>query len=98
VSPPSLSELGVPVSLAKALERAGELVLVTTDIAYPADTWRDITNRIVDVLSSNGSATVSQLREAIGTSRKFAVPLLEHMDASGITRRKGDVRELGPKA
>jgi selenocysteine-specific elongation factor len=98
VSPPGLRELGVPLSLAKALERTGELVLVTTDIAYPADIWQYITKRIIDVLESKGPATVSQLREVIGTSRKFAVPLLEYMDASGITRRKGDVRELGPRA
>ena len=36
--------------------------------------------------------TVSQLREALGTSRKYAVPLAEWMDAQGITRRVGDLR------
>ncbi|HYZ93060.1 MAG TPA: selenocysteine-specific translation elongation factor [Actinomycetota bacterium] len=97
-SPPGLRELGVPFSLAKALERAGELVVISPDIAYPADVWQSVTRRVVDLLSSTGAATVSQLREAIGTSRKYAVPLLEHLDASGITRRKGDVRELGPRA
>ncbi|MGH2758320.1 MAG: SelB C-terminal domain-containing protein, partial [Actinomycetota bacterium] len=28
---------------------------------------------------------------------KYAVPLLERFDATGITRRSGDVRELGPR-
>jgi selenocysteine-specific elongation factor len=36
--------------------------------------------------------TVSALREGLGTSRKYAVPLLEHLDATGRTRRVGDVR------
>jgi selenocysteine-specific elongation factor len=36
--------------------------------------------------------TVSALREALGTSRKYAVPLAEHMDRAGITRREGDLR------
>jgi selenocysteine-specific elongation factor len=36
--------------------------------------------------------TVSDVRQALGTSRKYAVPLLEHLDARGLTRRVGDVR------
>jgi len=35
---------------------------------------------------------VSTLREELGTSRKFAVPLAEWLDSQGITRRRGDVR------
>jgi selenocysteine-specific elongation factor len=35
---------------------------------------------------------VSQLREALGTSRKYAVPIAEWMDVQGITRRVGDLR------
>jgi selenocysteine-specific elongation factor len=40
---------------------------------------------------------VSQVRDAIGTTRKYAVPLLERLDATGITHRQGDVRVLGPR-
>jgi selenocysteine-specific elongation factor len=32
----------------------------------------------------------------LGTSRKYAQALLEHLDSQGITRREGDVRVLGP--
>ncbi len=41
--------------------------------------------------------TVSEVREALGSSRKHAVPLLEHLDATGVTRRRGDVRVGGPR-
>ena len=41
--------------------------------------------------------TVSEVREALGSSRKHAVPLLEHLDATGVTRRRGDVRLAGPR-
>jgi selenocysteine-specific elongation factor len=37
---------------------------------------------------------VSRFREALGTTRKYALPLLERFDALGITRRDGDVRRL----
>ncbi len=48
------------------------------------------------VLGEQGEATMSQLREAWGVSRKFAVPVCEHFDALGVTIRAGDVRKAGP--
>jgi selenocysteine-specific elongation factor len=36
--------------------------------------------------------TVSALREGLGTTRKYAVPLAEWLDGQGITRRQGDLR------
>lgn len=41
--------------------------------------------------------TVAEIREHLGTSRKFALPLLAHMDTNGITRRREDVRIAGPR-
>ncbi|RPI12041.1 MAG: hypothetical protein EHM63_00470, partial [Actinobacteria bacterium] len=41
--------------------------------------------------------TVAQLRDALGTSRKFAVPLVAELDARGVTRRRGDLRIAGPR-
>jgi selenocysteine-specific elongation factor len=96
-SPPSLAEAGLRADLAKALERGGELVVLNADIAYPTDVWVVMRTRVVDLISANGPITVAQAREALGTSRKYAVPLLEHLDATGVTRRTGDHRELGPR-
>jgi selenocysteine-specific elongation factor len=41
--------------------------------------------------------TVSQFREALGVTRKHAVPLAAELDSRGITRRRDDVRIAGPK-
>jgi selenocysteine-specific elongation factor len=41
--------------------------------------------------------TVAQVRDAWVTSRKFALPLLGHLDATGVTRRRGDLRIGGPR-
>jgi selenocysteine-specific elongation factor len=41
--------------------------------------------------------TVAQVRDALGTTRKFMLPLLAHLDASGVTRRRGDLRIGGPR-
>jgi hypothetical protein len=40
------------------------------------------------------TTTVSEFRELIGTSRKYAVPLLEYLDSIRFTRREGDQRVL----
>jgi selenocysteine-specific elongation factor len=41
--------------------------------------------------------TVSQFREALGVTRKHAVPLAAELDSRGITRRRDDVRIGGPR-
>ena len=41
--------------------------------------------------------TMSDFRDAIGTSRKHALPLANELDARGVTRRRGDVRIAGPR-
>jgi selenocysteine-specific elongation factor len=46
--------------------------------------------------TSPEGVTVAQVRDALGTTRKHALPLLAHLDASGVTRRRGDVRIGGP--
>jgi selenocysteine-specific elongation factor len=50
--------------------------------------------RAVEAVREAGSAgiTVSAVRQRLGTSRKFAVPLMEHLDRAGLTRRSGDLR------
>jgi selenocysteine-specific elongation factor len=41
--------------------------------------------------------TMSQLRERLGVSRKYALPLANALDARGVTRRRGDLRIGGPR-
>ncbi|MCO8128074.1 selenocysteine-specific translation elongation factor [Acidimicrobiia bacterium EGI L10123] len=41
--------------------------------------------------------TVAQIRDRLGTSRKYVLPLLAHLDGTGRTRRRGDLRIAGPR-
>ena len=41
--------------------------------------------------------TMSQLRDALGITRKHALPLANELDARGVTRRRGDLRIGGPR-
>ncbi len=44
--------------------------------------------------SHGGEVVIPELRDALQTSRKFMIPLLEHFDGTGITSRNGDKRFL----
>jgi len=49
---------------------------------------------VKDFISTNGPATSSDIRQAIGGTRKTLIPILELMDDMKITRRDGDLRTL----
>ena len=44
-----------------------------------------------------GELDVQALKELTGLSRKFVVPILEHLDRLQVTRRLGDRRIAGPR-
>lgn len=99
-SPPTVAELGRThgADMVRALVRAGELVQVSPDFVYPTEWVEGIKGSLRRLIADTGPFTVAQFRDLVGTTRKFAVPLLEHFDRTGFTTRRGDVRGLGPRA
>jgi selenocysteine-specific elongation factor len=92
-TPPTISELGargLPTGALDAAVRSGALVRIAPDLVMTPR----LVSRAVAIVREAGAAgiTVSGLRQALGTSRKFAVPLIEHLDRAGETRRSGDLR------
>ena len=56
------------------------------------DAVGDAAARIAGLLATAPDGiTIGQVREVLGTTRKWAVPLLGHLDATGVTRRRGDL-------
>jgi selenocysteine-specific elongation factor len=47
--------------------------------------------------TSPDGVTASDIRQALGTTRKYLLPLLALLDTSGMTRRRGDLRIAGPR-
>jgi selenocysteine-specific elongation factor len=73
----------------------GLLVPVADDIYLHADAEATMRQRVRDKLAGAAPGlTVGEIRDLLGTSRKFAVPLCEYLDRSGVTRREGDLRVL----
>jgi len=90
------NQAAVPQLLALAAAN-GDLVEVNSEYYLHADTDRTIRERLVAAFSGGTGLTVSQIREILNTSRKYAVPYCEYLDRSGFTRRDGDVRWLADR-
>jgi selenocysteine-specific elongation factor len=102
--PPDLAELATQAKIdRKRTERLiklavafGELVVVSTDIVLHAEVEREMRGLFADLVAKNGPVTASQVREALGSSRKFVIPFLEYLDRVGFTLRQGDTRVVKP--
>jgi selenocysteine-specific elongation factor len=81
----------------RELERAG-LVIQAGELWFSASAVDKAIAVLAGLLALRPEGvTVSEVREALGTSRKYTLPLLAHLDATGLTRRRGDVRIAGPR-
>ncbi|HUO70210.1 MAG TPA: selenocysteine-specific translation elongation factor [Solirubrobacteraceae bacterium] len=95
--PPLDAELD-PDDLA-ALRDAGRAVRVGRSLHFHADALAEIRERVIAVaIASGGAITLAQLRDELGTSRKFAQALLEHLDSERVTIRRGDEHVLRRRA
>jgi len=87
-----------PPELARYLVESGRAVRVTSDLYYPAARWAEVEARVRGHFSHKPALTMGEFKDLIQVSRKYAVPLLEHLDRLGITRREGDFRVPGPRS
>jgi selenocysteine-specific elongation factor len=78
-----------------ALRSAGRAVRVSKTLHYHLDVLDEVTRRVLELAERHGgSVTLAQLRDDLGTSRKFAQALLEHLDSEKITIRRGDAHHV----
>lgn len=72
----------------------GVLVKVREDLYFHKDVLEDVKNRLVSYLKANTEITTPQLKEMVGVSRKYLIPIIEYFDSAKVTIRVGDVRRL----
>jgi selenocysteine-specific elongation factor len=94
-TPPPAKALGAHPELLRALTEAGDLVKVG-DFYLTADLARRARALVRARIEESGPLSVAHIRDLLGTSRKYAVPLCEWLDQTGATMRRGDNRVLGP--
>ena len=72
----------------------GDVTELALDVVLLRGSFEHMKSQVAEFISKNGPATVSQLRQALGSSRRIMVPLLERLDREGVTTRAGDKRRL----
>lgn len=100
-TPPELSALAAADEIREVLEfyvRQGTAVRVGRDRYYDKVALDQLRGTVVSEVERLGRATPADLRAITGLSRKYLIPVLEWLDACGLTVREGDARRLGPSA
>lgn len=99
-SPPAYHEaremLGEPVL--RALIDLGWLVQVQSDVIFARQAYDAMVAGVLEMIESAGQVDAKAVRDRFGSTRKYVIGLLEHLDALGITKRVEDVRVKGPRA
>ena len=76
------------------LDEQGKVVRVSETVVYSADAYAEMVKIISEYIHDNGEISVANVRDVLGTSRKYALALMDYLDHKRITRRVGDTRVL----
>jgi selenocysteine-specific elongation factor len=96
-APPEPAAVGAEPGLVRALARDGQVVEVD-GIVFASHAFDEARRRVQAALREGGTVTVADVRDLLGSTRKFVLPILNRLDAEGVTRRRGDDRIPGPAA
>jgi selenocysteine-specific elongation factor len=76
----------------------GHLTRITDELYLHSDAEAQMRSLLAERLGQGAGLTVADIRDILGTTRKYAVPLCEYLDRVGLTRREGDLRFLATPA
>lgn len=92
------SEAGVEGALLRALVDEGIIVQLADGLYLAHDAYRSAAEIVIGLARAAGQVSVAEVRDALPTTRRYALALLEYLDGQRVTRRVGDVRVLGARA
>ncbi|MCY3780272.1 MAG: selenocysteine-specific translation elongation factor [Chloroflexi bacterium] len=96
-TPPNIADMNRQAGeeVVRALMDIRVLINVSDTIAFAANDYERMVDGIRDRIKSHGEIDAKTLRDIFGTSRKYAIAMLEHLDSLGVTQRIGDIRKAG---
>lgn len=97
LEPPSRKELTPDAASQRALKfliDSGEVVEISAELVLSASAVARATAQVKAFVSEHGPSTVSEIRQVLGSSRRVVVPILEYLDRTFVTVRRGDKRAL----
>ena len=97
LNPPNKSDIITTPAQDQAMKfliRSGQVVELDPKIVITSAALDAAIQKVKTFISSNGQATASELRQHLDSTRKIVMPLLEHLDALGVTLRNENYRTL----
>ena len=98
LNPPDEKKLNSQIAGSKEiidfLIQEGEIIKLNEGILLENKNYDMMKNKLIDFLKINGFISISQVRDLLGISRKYIIPLLNKMDQEKITQRKENNRIL----
>lgn len=100
--PPSKEELSQSLKLdqkhlsdiLKLMVKEGSLVRISDSMYLTSPVYHMMIESLKNFFSKKPEMTVAEFRDILNTTRKYALPILEYLDANKITLRVGDIRKL----
>ncbi len=93
-----INALGLDSQLGKRMVRQliqeGKLSKVNVEYYIYTPYYDKAIQDIISYFKEHGRADAAQIKDVLGVTRKYLIPFLEHLDASGITKREKDARVL----
>ncbi|MBN2366705.1 MAG: selenocysteine-specific translation elongation factor [Calditrichaeota bacterium] len=77
------------------LKKDKKIVSVEEKMFFHSDAIRDVVSLIKEYFRDHEEMRIADFRSMLGTTRKYAVPLLVYLDNQNFTRREGDIRKAG---
>lgn len=98
-SPRSLKELTKEKGYREVMDSLmdSEVIRIDSDMAMLRENFKIAYDKVIEMAGKDGSITLAGLRDALGTSRKYAVAILDFLDNNNITVRREDERTLTGK-
>ena len=90
--------LNIPESklgdILKIIAKSGKIIRINDSLYLLKESYEKMLALLKDFFAKKSEMTVSEFRTMLNTTRKYALPYLEHLDSSKITIRVGEVRKL----
>ncbi len=104
LNPPEMDQVAADMNLPRRkvdeifflLVKQGVLVRIKEGIVFHRDALEDLKRRLREYRGTSEWIDIAAFKELSGTTRKNAIPLLEHMDSLRVTRRDGNRRRILP--
>ena len=78
----------------ESLVTGGDLVMLCPQICWYKDVYAQVCQTVKEHFAKEETLTLAQLRDLLGSSRKYTLAVLEYFDKNRITKKDGDLRRL----